>query len=165
MGLVLFYLSKGDLKKLEPVLLEAEQISLAKRGPDHTNTARATSALASLYFLWRDYPRSERYHRDYRKYLLTKAPDEPERFVVESRLGACLLEQKKYAESESLLLSAWDGMKGREACAPLSKQPEARRLLELIVRLYGELGKKGEADEWKNRFEDLVFPADAFVPL
>jgi hypothetical protein len=64
-----------------------------------------------------------------------------------------------------LLLSAWDGMNGREKDATPAKQPEARVSRDLIVRLYRELGKKDEAAEWKNRFDDLVFPADAFVPL
>ena len=63
------------------------------------------------------------------------------------------------------LRSAYEGMKAREKSVPRTKQPELRKALERIVRLYREWGKKDKAEEWKNRFDDFVFPADSFVPL
>jgi eukaryotic-like serine/threonine-protein kinase len=163
-SLAVVYSSNRDLEKLEPVLKETADVALSKYGPDHNYTAKANVRLASLYLDKKDYPRAEPYFRDYRIHLLKTAPDGWDRLVVESRLGGCLLEQKKYVDAEPRLLSACDGMKAREKSASGEKRREMRNAFERIVRLYRELGQKDKSAEWTNRFDDVVFPADAFVP-
>jgi tetratricopeptide (TPR) repeat protein len=158
------YLQRRDLVKLEPVLVEAVRIARARYGVDDGMTGGAINTVAMLYFVTKKFDKAEPYFRDYLSFVLKHDPNREDRFVAESRFGACLLEQKKFAESEPLLLSAYDGMKARTGRVPHAKQPELRNALERIARLYREWGKEDKADEWKNRFDDLAFPADSFVP-
>jgi non-specific serine/threonine protein kinase/serine/threonine-protein kinase len=116
-----------------------------------------------LFFVTKQFDKAEPYFRDYLSYVLKHDPNREDRFVAKSRLGACFIEQKKFAQAEPLLLSAYDEMKARAGNVPSSKQLELRNALERIARLYREWGKKDKADLWKNRFDDLVFPADSFV--
>ena len=62
-------------------------------------------------------------------------------------LGEALLEQKKYAEAEPLLLSGYEGMKQREDAIPPQDKPRLTRALERLVKLYEAWGKTGEGDE------------------
>jgi tetratricopeptide (TPR) repeat protein len=69
-------------------------------------------------------------------------------FHAKSLLGASLLGQKKYAEAEPLLLSAYEGLMQREARIP--PQGKIRtEALEHLVQLYDAWGRKDKADEWR----------------
>ena len=60
----------------------------------------------------------------------------------ESRLGACLLEQKKYAEAEPIAALGVGRDERRDEGRTAARNSLRRgTLLELIVRLYRELGK------------------------
>jgi eukaryotic-like serine/threonine-protein kinase len=158
------YVQRRDFVKLETVLVEAVRIARARYGADDGTRANAVSSVLNLYFLTKEFAKAEPYFREYLSYLRKNGPNREDRFVVESRFGACLLEQKKYAESEPVLLSARDGLMARDRDIPPQKQVELRKTFERIVRLYREWGKRDEAETWKNRLDDLVFPADSFVP-
>jgi eukaryotic-like serine/threonine-protein kinase len=158
------YLQRRDLVKLETVLVEAVRIARARYGDDDGMTGGAINSVAMLFFVTKQFDKAEPYFRDYLSYVLKHDPNREARFVAEGRLGACLLEQKKFAESEPVLLSAYVAMRARAGNVPIAKQLELRNTLERIARLYREWGKKDLANEWKNRFDDMVFPADSFVP-
>jgi serine/threonine protein kinase/tetratricopeptide (TPR) repeat protein len=73
---------------------------------------------------------------------------------TKSMLGGVLLEQKKYAEAEPLLLAGYGGLKKRESQIP----PEVKGwvlgdALERLVRLYDALGNKDKAAEWRKNLE------------
>lgn len=68
-----------------------------------------------------------------------------------SVLGGCLLGQKKYAEAEPLLLSAYEGMKQREAKIPAVGKPRLKEALERLVQLYDATGRSDQAAEWKQK--------------
>jgi len=158
-GLAVVYSTKPDLVKLEPVLKETARIALSRNGPDHLNTAQANSFLAMLYFIQKEYAKAEPYFREFRRYLLKTAPDGWDRLLVESRLGTCLLGQKKYAQAEPLLLSAYNGMKAREKRAPSESNAALRSTIEQIIKLSDEAGGLGKGSAWE------VFRSDPVVPL
>ena len=67
-------------------------------------------------------------------------------------LGDTLIRQKKFAEAEPLLLSAYEGMKAARIQYPRMASP--KRLAEAgsrLIVLYDTWGKKDKADEWRKR--------------
>ena len=79
---------------------------------------------------------------------LQKVPDQWGTFVIQSQLGHSLLDQKKHADAEPLLLAGYEGLKQCDSKIPLKglAQTEA---LERLVRLYDGWGKKDEAEKWR----------------
>jgi hypothetical protein len=84
-----------------------------------------------------------------------------------------MLGQKKYAEAEPLLLSAYRGMKARERNASPQQGLELRTTIERIMQLLheaGQLQNKSALEEiradprFQDFFFDLQFPADPFAP-
>ena len=84
--------------------------------------------------------------------------------MTESRLGACLLAQKKdYVESERLLFSAYRGIKARWKEVQPSTAAIAPWTIEQIKKLYSIWPEQDRPRDWLIRIEDLVFPAKAFA--
>jgi hypothetical protein len=79
------------------------------------------------------------------------APGNPEYWHTHSRLkssfGVALLDEKKYAEAESLLLDGYETMKKHEP--EMSNKVRMSELLEPLVRLYDATGQKEKADPWR----------------
>jgi tetratricopeptide (TPR) repeat protein len=69
-------------------------------------------------------------------------------FDTKSMLGEALLDQKKYAEAEQLLLPGYEGMKYRESKIPAPGKVRLTKALEFLVRLYEDWGKKDKASLW-----------------
>jgi eukaryotic-like serine/threonine-protein kinase len=78
-------------------------------------------------------------------------PDQWHTFQTQSRLGASLLGQKKYAEAEPLLLQAYDGMQAREAEIPPMYKKRLAEAGERILQLYADWSKPDKAAEWETR--------------
>jgi tetratricopeptide (TPR) repeat protein len=75
------------------------------------------------------------------------------RHAVAGDLGASLLDQRKYAEAEPLLLSAYDGLKRRES-TDLRKGPTATEgylteAVDRLVRLHEATDRPERAAEWR----------------
>jgi serine/threonine protein kinase/tetratricopeptide (TPR) repeat protein len=80
----------------------------------------------------------------------THVPDDWRSAAVESRLAECLLEQKRFAEAEPLLLAGYEGLRRHEPQAPDQGcfLPDVARLL---VRLYRATGRPEHAAKWEKR--------------
>ena len=77
-------------------------------------------------------------------------PDDWTTFETKSLLGEALLDQKKFADAEPLLLSGYEGMKQRESTIPSQdKTTRLTRALERLVRLYEAWGQKDKAMKWR----------------
>ncbi len=79
--------------------------------------------------------------------------DEWTTFATKSILGGALSGQKKYAESETLLLDGYEGMKQREAKIPPLGEVRMTEALERLVQVYEALEKKDEAARWRKKLE------------
>ena len=64
---------------------------------------------------------------------------------------------QKYAESEPLIVSGYEGMKAREAKIPPRSKPRLTAAAEQVVKLYEDWGKKDKAAEWQAK---LASPAE-----
>jgi len=76
-------------------------------------------------------------------------------FDTKSMLGEALLEQKKYAEAEPLLLSGYEGLKQHEARIPSQDKARFSKALECLVQLYEDWGKKDKAAQWRKELETV----------
>ncbi|HVM47584.1 MAG TPA: tetratricopeptide repeat protein, partial [Candidatus Acidoferrum sp.] len=66
-----------------------------------------------------------------------RVPDDWRTFNARSMLGGALLGQKKYAEAEPLLLSAYEGMSQRQDHIPPIGKPRLKETVERLGQLYG----------------------------
>ncbi len=80
-------------------------------------------------------------------------PDDWTTFDAQTLLGAALLDQKKYAKAEPLLVSGYEGMKRRQAKIPAQDRFHLTRALERLVLLYEKWGKPDKAAHWRKELE------------
>jgi Sec-independent protein translocase protein TatA len=76
-------------------------------------------------------------------------PDDWTTFDAKSMLGEALLDQKKYADAEPLLLSGYEGLKQHEAKIPSQEKIHRTKALERLVQLYEAWGKNDKAAKWR----------------
>ncbi len=84
-------------------------------------------------------------------------PDDWTTFDTMSILGETLMDQKKYADAEPLLLSGYEGMKPREKAIPSQDKPHLTKALERLVTLYEAWGKVDKAMKWRKELEAMEF--------
>jgi tetratricopeptide (TPR) repeat protein len=157
------YSQRQDLDKVESLLMESLEITRTRHGPDHAATAAGNHAAGKFLLARREFVKAEPYLRASLAYDDKATPDQSIRFVAESRLGASLLGQKKYDEAETLLLSAFTGLKARQEGVPLEFKSNLGGTMEQLIQLYDAWGKKVKAQEWRQELADLVL-ADPFAP-
>jgi hypothetical protein len=85
----------------------------------------------------------------------TAAPDDWRAFNARSVLGGSLLGQKKYAEAEPLLLSAYEGMRQREDKIPADGKVRLQESLQRLVQLYEATGQAEKAAEWNRKLAEF----------
>jgi hypothetical protein len=86
-----------------------------------------------------------------RECLTIRSKTEPEAwttFNTQAMLGANLLGQKKFQEAEPLLKDAYEGMSRREKLMPFPSRGRLTEVLERLVQLTEETGRKDEAEKW-----------------
>jgi tetratricopeptide (TPR) repeat protein len=140
----------GITKEAIALLEEALQRGRNRPGGLPASLAQVPFQLAKTYDQAELFTKAEPIYRD----LLDQAR---EQFGAEdvrtaslmAVLGSNLLQQKKYAEAEPLLLTGYRGMKKREAKLPLSHKPHLTEARTDLVRLYEEIGKKDQAEKWR----------------
>jgi hypothetical protein len=70
---------------------------------------------------------------------------------VVARWGAA--GQKKYIDTEPLLLAGYEGMKKREAKMSAQQKIRLTEALERLVQLYEAMDKKDDAAKWRKELE------------
>jgi non-specific serine/threonine protein kinase/serine/threonine-protein kinase len=73
--------------------------------------------------------------------------------IARSVLGGALLEQKKYAKAEPLLLAGYAGMKRHDAEIPPESKGRLTEALEWLVQLYEATGKADEVAKWRKELQ------------
>ena len=139
------------------------EITRSRWGADHEMTAKADYTAGMILFLQKEYSKAEPYLRDCLAWYIRTNPEGLARFATESWLGMCLRVQKKYAEAESRLLSAYSGLKARQESLSPEHEGNLRKIIAQLIQLYDALGRGDKAEEWQRLRADLDFPADPFV--
>jgi serine/threonine protein kinase len=130
-------------------------------GPDHIETLTSLNNLAVAIGQAGRPAEAEAILRQSLAISASKEPEAWTTFLTRSLLGGALLNQKKYADAEPLLLEGYQGMKERQAKIPSHNQVDLTEALERLVRLYEGWGKKAEAQQWgeKLRQHQKAIPA------
>ena len=84
---------------------------------------------------------------------VSKQPDHWSTFNARSLLGASLLGQKKFSEAEPLIVSAYEGLKAREAKIPPQPKVRLPEAAARVVQLYEAWDKQEKASEWRTKLE------------
>ncbi len=80
-------------------------------------------------------------------------PDNWTTAETESLLGEALLQQRKFAEAEPLLLSGYEEMLRHKDEIPPQDRPRLIKALERVVKLYEAWGKDEKAMRWRKDLE------------
>jgi len=150
-GLALTYYLQGKYAQAEGLYTQ----TLAERkhglGPDNPDTLDNMADLALTYQAQGRFTSSEVLAREAVERNRTKRPEDWQRFFAESLLGASLVGQKKYAESEPMLLAGYQGMDARKDKIAVPDRYHLDRAGEWLVQLYGAWGKPEKAAQWRQQ--------------
>ena len=131
----------------------AEAGRLFDRNPNSPAQAAALAVRGSMLLLQKKPAEAELKLRECLTIRQKIQPDDWTTFDTKSILGEALLDQKKFADAEPLLLSGYEGMKQREDTIPSQDKPRLTKALERLVKLYEAWGKKDEAMRWRKELE------------
>ena len=80
-------------------------------------------------------------------------PDDWSTFDTMSMLGEALLQQRKFAEAEPLLISGYEGLKQRKDTMPPQELPHVTKALERLVNLYQAWGQQDKVLKWRQELD------------
>jgi hypothetical protein len=78
-------------------------------------------------------------------------PDDWLRYYAMTQLGVALVEQKKYAEAEPMLVDGYRGLKEREAKMSVPARKVLAAAAARIVALYEAWGRPDRAADWRKQ--------------
>jgi hypothetical protein len=140
-------------------LYEAEFQGLKiKLGHDHSKTLIAMNNLASSYLRAGKPAAAELLLREALPLRESKSRDHWRTFETRVLLGASLLDQKKYAQAEPLLLGGYEGLKRRQSKIPAPLRKVQAEAGAQVITLYDAWGKKDKADEWRRKIDTRKKP-------
>jgi tetratricopeptide (TPR) repeat protein len=145
------YQEAGRFDRAEPLLVD---VLAQRRKADRAQSDDTVAVLAVLglnQLKQHKYADAEPRLRECLRIREQIAPDDWQTFNAQSLLGGSLLGQKKYAETEPLLLSGYEGMKQREEMIPRQGKIRLTEAIERLVQLYEAMGKTDKADEWRKK--------------
>ncbi len=151
---------QGNFADAEAIFSELLAI-LRKRTPDHTSMSGALGGLAFAMVAQKKFAEAEPVARECVEFRQKHSSNSWSAFSAELLLGESLLCQKKYADAEPVLLSGYNGMEQRKDKIPSGsdgeyrRQPRLKKALQLLVQLFEETGRPGQAAEWKQKLAEF----------
>ena len=146
------YLLEGKLDMSEESFNELLVVNRRASGPEAKTTLLSMTLLDWARLHQQKYIEVEKESREVLLLLEKIQPDEWERFNCLSILGASVAGQKRFADAEPLLLSAYQGMMSKQSTVA-RPYPIRPKLQEeggtRIVQLYEDWGKPEKAEEWR----------------
>jgi serine/threonine protein kinase len=146
------YLAAGKADRAVPVVQSLLAIQKERLG----ETPRLAAIQAQFGRLLLEAGRPVEAEAILRACLAIRAKHEPDAWTTfnsRSVLGGALLEQKKYADAEPLLLDGYEGMKRRADKVPARSKERVVEAAGRLVRLYEAQGKAEEAGRWRKELE------------
>jgi eukaryotic-like serine/threonine-protein kinase len=149
--LALLYRSEGQFEKANALLASVIDARRRVLGPAHPDTTDAMIELAEVRQQEQKYVAAELLLREAAGNDAQTVSDTWQRWHSQTLLGASLAGQNKFADSEALLVSGYQGMIDREATIPFEDRSALTQGAEWIVQLYERWGKPEKAAEWKSK--------------
>ena len=141
----------GDLKPAEALAKDVLDRRRKAPGMEHPDTLKTMDLLGLVRTVRGDDKAAEDVLLVTPGIREKTSPDDWSRFHTESLLGGCLIGQKKHAEAETHLLSAYGALKTREK----TMAPRFKRLVseaaDRLIRLYDAWGKPDQSDAWRRQ--------------
>jgi tetratricopeptide (TPR) repeat protein len=147
------YRKDKRLADAERTYRDLEKLQRQSPAADATSLGNTLVGLGEVLLAARQYEKAEAALREGLGIYEKARPDAWTTFDTRSLLGAALLGQKKYTEAEPLLLSGYEGMKGREAKIPPRSRVRSSEALGRLVEFYEATGRKDEAAKWRKELE------------
>jgi tetratricopeptide (TPR) repeat protein len=158
------YESLGRFREAE----ELENVTLARRrkGVKAGSPVLAPdlAALAHNLLCQRRWSDAETLLRECVAIMQRSAPDDWSLFDSLSMLGESLSGQRRYAEAEPTLVTAYERLAAPSAGIPPDQRSHLREAAERVVRLYESWHKPQEAALWKTKVGMRDLPAGVFAP-
>jgi serine/threonine protein kinase/tetratricopeptide (TPR) repeat protein len=136
---------EGKLDESESVQRKSLAIRRKVLGNEHRRVGDSLEELSRTLLQEGKFPEAESDARESLSLWEKRYAGTYSLFVGQSLLGGCLLDQKKYADAEPLLLSGYQGLKSREATMPAQNRPRFKESLDWLVQLYQETGRPDQA--------------------
>jgi hypothetical protein len=139
----------SQFDKAEPLQRELAAFTRDKAGATRNEYSRDLSNLGLTLLRQKKFPEAE---RTFRECLALREKNQPNlwvRYNTLSQLGGSLLGQLKYADTEPLLLTGYQGMKEREVQVGRYDQVRLSEAVDRLIDLYTALGKQEEAEKWR----------------
>jgi len=150
-ALAAVYRKEGKYSQAEALLMATQQLRHRVLGGNHPDTRSGMILLGAIELEEHKFPDAERVLRQAIESYQKNAPGHWEGYYGETLLGSCLIESRKYAEAEPLLLSGYEGLRDRLAEIPSESRPVLDQAGERIVHLYRLWDKPDEEAEWQRK--------------
>lgn len=149
------YMGAKESEKALPLFSTMIAGHKARLGADNLELARIESA-TGLYLLNAGQPAAaEPMLRECLAIREKALPDSWQTFNAQAMLGRALVEQKKYEQARSLLVSGYEGMKAREAQMPTAARPRLIEAADRLVQLYEATNEMTELTKWRKELKAL----------
>ena len=122
---------------------------------DQPATANALCNLADLLRAKKRWREAENFYREALAIREKQMQNAWQTFQARSLLGETLVEQDKYSEAESLLISGYEGLKQREYVLPSDKKNLADEALQRLAKYYEKTGRSEKAAECRKKLVSL----------
>jgi eukaryotic-like serine/threonine-protein kinase len=142
---------QGRLTEAETLQREALALRRKLLRNDDTSLAASAENLAVVLCDQGKFAEAEGLAREGLAIREKTAPDDWRTFNSRSLLGAALLGQQKFTESETQLLSGYQGMEQRWERIPASSRLRLREATERLIRLYESTNRPDQAAQWKQQ--------------
>jgi eukaryotic-like serine/threonine-protein kinase len=163
-GLAFVLQAQGRLAEAENMHREAMAMRTKLLGAKHPDLALSFYGLAAVLEAQGKATEAEEPARACLKLCEQRWPHEWPVFGARHTLGCILADQKRYAEAEPLLLSAYGGMKKCEIRMPLELKPLLKDAPLRLSELYEATAQSDKAAEWKKKLAELTKLAPAASP-
>jgi serine/threonine protein kinase len=155
------YQVAGKLKLALPLYAKTLELIKRKFGVDDLRTIITMNHFSKAYLQDGQPAKAELLLRECLPILEKREPDGWRTFDAKSLLGAALLDQKRYAEAEPLLLTGYQGMKEREAKISPGYKIRLVEDAERLIQLYAATGNQDKAKEWRKKLAEAKSAAKA----
>ena len=147
------YREEGRYGAAESLLVRSLEAQRRVLGSKHADTTTTMDALGMVWIAQRKYVEADLILRECVAIRRESMAGDFRLFATEAALGESLAEQGKRAEAESLLISAYAGMKEREQRTTAVNRRRLPQTGDWIIQFYQRNGEAAKAAEWKQKVE------------
>jgi hypothetical protein len=144
------YVKAGKLVEAEKLIDELLTDARKQLPKDSLHLADQLASYSLVLMEIKGYVKAEPLLRECLAIREKKEPEVWSTFYARSLLGSALLDQKKYAEAEPLLVKGYEGMKAREKNIPPQGKDRLPETLDRLIDLYTATNKPDEVKKYQD---------------